>query len=204
MNTQTMTPERAATPSQVSFIAQLLDERDLFKDDRWFDAVNAMDADEYAAYIERVKEQVKTVTVGRASGIIRRLLALPRKTQAAQPSNRGAGYEVQLARAEVPAGHYAVDGPEGSVFYRVDKPTKGRWDGYTFVRQQSGDNHLRISKEVANWALVQIYRDGTEKAAKRYGKELGRCSCCNRTLTDPASIEAGIGPVCAGKRGWSY
>jgi hypothetical protein len=36
-------------------------------------------------------------------------------------------------------------------------------------------------------------------AAVRYGKLTGRCCSCGRELTDPASIEAGIGPICAGK-----
>lgn len=39
-------------------------------------------------------------------------------------------------------------------------------------------------------------------AAIRYGKVSGSCSCCGRELTDPRSIEAGIGPVCADKFGW--
>jgi hypothetical protein len=36
----------------------------------------------------------------------------------------------------------------------------------------------------------------------RYGRATGNCSCCGRELTDPASIAAGIGPVCAEKYGW--
>jgi hypothetical protein len=39
-------------------------------------------------------------------------------------------------------------------------------------------------------------------AAIRYGKVSGECSCCGRELTDPQSIERGIGPVCATKFGW--
>lgn len=39
-------------------------------------------------------------------------------------------------------------------------------------------------------------------AAIRYGKESGECSCCGRELTDPRSIERGIGPICATKFGW--
>ncbi|NDC88159.1 MAG: hypothetical protein EB075_05030 [Bacteroidetes bacterium] len=38
--------------------------------------------------------------------------------------------------------------------------------------------------------------------AIRYGKESGECSCCGRELTDPQSIERGIGPICATKYGW--
>ena len=36
-------------------------------------------------------------------------------------------------------------------------------------------------------------------AAMKYGKLSGRCCSCNRDLTDPVSIERGIGPICAGK-----
>jgi hypothetical protein len=39
-------------------------------------------------------------------------------------------------------------------------------------------------------------------AAIRYGKLSGECSCCGRELTDPRSIERGIGPICATKFGW--
>ena len=39
-------------------------------------------------------------------------------------------------------------------------------------------------------------------AAIKYGKESGECSCCGRELTDPRSIERGIGPICAEKFGW--
>ena len=39
-------------------------------------------------------------------------------------------------------------------------------------------------------------------AAIRYGKVSGECSCCGRELTDPRSIERGIGPICADKFGW--
>lgn len=39
-------------------------------------------------------------------------------------------------------------------------------------------------------------------AAVAYGKRFGRCSVCNRELTDEASVEAGIGPVCAKRYGW--
>jgi len=39
-------------------------------------------------------------------------------------------------------------------------------------------------------------------AAIAFGKRTGTCSCCRRTLTDPNSIAAGIGPICATKHGW--
>ncbi len=39
-------------------------------------------------------------------------------------------------------------------------------------------------------------------SAVAYGRVTGNCSCCGRELSDPASIEAGIGPVCASKYGF--
>ena len=30
----------------------------------------------------------------------------------------------------------------------------------------------------------------------------GKCCCCGRKLTTPASCESGIGPICAEKKGW--
>lgn len=33
--------------------------------------------------------------------------------------------------------------------------------------------------------------------AARLGHQFGVCVCCGRTLTDPQSVERGIGPVCA-------
>lgn len=39
------------------------------------------------------------------------------------------------------------------------------------------------------------------QAARDYGKRTGVCCCCGRELTDPESIAAGIGPICASKWG---
>jgi len=33
-------------------------------------------------------------------------------------------------------------------------------------------------------------------AAVATGKLTGRCCCCGRELTDPVSVERGIGPIC--------
>jgi Family of unknown function (DUF6011) len=40
-------------------------------------------------------------------------------------------------------------------------------------------------------------------AAKAYGQRTGSCSCCGRELTDPQSIAAHVGPICAEKYGWA-
>lgn len=39
-------------------------------------------------------------------------------------------------------------------------------------------------------------------AAVAYGKRFGKCSVCNRALSDEESVNRGIGPVCASRFGW--
>jgi len=50
--------------------------------------------------------------------------------------------------------------------------------------------------------IIMGAADDPLTAAIRYGKVSGECSCCGRELTDPRSIERGIGPICATKFGW--
>lgn len=48
-------------------------------------------------------------------------------------------------------------------------------------------------------ALEVLVNGDPEEAGKRYALESGNCYVCNRTLTDPKSIELGIGPICRGE-----
>lgn len=55
--------------------------------------------------------------------------------------------------------------------------------------------------EASTLATLNAIASDPAGAARRYGKETGICCCCGKELTDPASVEAGIGPVCATKWG---
>lgn len=66
------------------------------------------------------------------------------------------------------------------------------------VTRKGCDSHL--SDEVK--AVIMDAANDPLSAAIRYGKVSGSCSCCGRELTDPQSIERGIGPICATKFGW--
>lgn len=104
--------------------------------------------------------------------------------------------------ASVPAGRYAIGEGEDLRFYQVDKPTEGRWAGYTFIKIQASDDLYPVrDRDRRDGILREIAKD-PRAASIRYGHELGSCGVCGRTLTDPESIAAGIGPVCAGKSGW--
>lgn len=50
--------EKRASIKQVDWILRMLEEKDLFKSQKWFDSVNAMDATEYAAHLQSVKDRV--------------------------------------------------------------------------------------------------------------------------------------------------
>jgi hypothetical protein len=62
-------------------------------------------------------------------------------------------------------------------------------------------NHSVETHKRAEFALDQIEAD-PKAAASADGILTGRCSCCSRPLTDPTSIEIGIGPICLEKAGW--
>lgn len=150
-----------------------------------------------------------------ASGLIDWLSALPARddataretaTRQIAGAQKGATTGGQPTAEEVPAGRYAVDTEDGAVnalaFYKVDRPTEGRWAGYVFVKLMVSDSEERLSRATQTAVLAKIAAVGAEAAAARYGHELGRCGMCDRTLTNDESRARGIGPVCAAKAGW--
>ena len=56
-----------------------------------------------------------------------------------------------------------------------------------------------VSEDVTN--ILLDANENLLKLAQLYGHETGNCSICNRTLSDPLSIQMGIGPVCAKRLG---
>lgn len=55
--------------------------------------------------------------------------------------------------------------------------------------------------EVVEADILRVCADPHNEALA-YGKKFGVCCACNRTLTDPKSVEKGIGPVCEKTFGW--
>lgn len=102
----------------------------------------------------------------------------------------------------IEAGRYAIYDSEGVLqFYRLDMPSEGRWAGYAFLSQQVSDNFFPVrAVETRKYVLVKI-AISPQNAMLRYGKQLGICGHCGRTLTNEDSRKIGIGPVCAQKIG---
>jgi hypothetical protein len=82
----------------------------------------------------------------------------------------------------------------GAIYIKEDGQYLGKVLGNKFlkVRECSEDQEKRIIEASVN----------PKESAIKYGRMLGACSVCGKTLKDPESIELGIGPICAGKMGW--
>jgi hypothetical protein len=89
-------------------------------------------------------------------------------------------------------------------------PMTGKNAGFLYVKVD-GEYCGKVSPEgkyMAGWGnktdvtkdLMKIAADPAGEA-RLYGMRTGTCACCGRELTDPNSIEAGIGPICAEKWG---
>lgn len=98
----------------------------------------------------------------------------------------------------VAEGRYALETPDGAKFYKVSRPTEGKWAGYTFLDAQASDEFWPI-KAVASKVAILTAIAADPDALARYGRLLGVCGVCGRTLTDAESRAKGIGPVCEGK-----
>lgn len=115
--------------------------------------------------------------------------------------NPGPGTTLAKAAVEVPAGRYAVIDPTDGVFkfFHLDRPTEGRWKGYTFLKVRASDDlHSIRAKGHRDAVIAEIAKD-VEEAQTQYGVKLGRCYRCGRTLTDETSRALGIGPDCRSK-----
>jgi hypothetical protein len=104
-----------------------------------------------------------------------------------KPCYRAEGLKITLAPAT---------GRNAGALYVVEidfDAYQGKVEGTTF-RAVGGTSRDTLSR-------LQVIAANPMEAAVRYGRQTGRCSCCGRELTNKASIDAGIGPICASKWG---
>ena len=89
-------------------------------------------------------------------------------------------------------------------------PASGQNAGALYVKE--GDQYLgkvlrgkffgsRDCTDEVQGRIIAVASDPAN-AAIAYGKKYGSCAVCARTLSDPVSVERGIGPICAGRYGW--
>ena len=105
----------------------------------------------------------------------------------------------------------------GSVEFRLSGPNfryganvllayfRGTYAGW-INREGAFTSSRRLSPSLESEALdaFRTAAANPQAAARTHGHDTGHCSCCRRLLTDPVSVMAGIGPVCAERFGWSF
>lgn len=101
---------------------------------------------------------------------------------------------------EIPDGHYAVldSGPDDWKFYSFTTAgPNSRFPGRRYLKVQASDEfHLIRNAAHRRAILVTIGHVGVKESQAEYGKHIGRCGRCHRTLTDELSRSRGIGPDC--------
>jgi hypothetical protein len=141
-----------------------------------------------------------------ASAFITKYKDLPRKAVETTAAQINAGHAGPGTDATIPvrdaqgvrAGRYALVHTDGIKFYRITEG-KGRWAGRTFIEAQASDDHYPIRNAEARQTILAAIAENPLEAEQRYGRELGHCSRCGRTLTDETSRAYGIGPDCRSK-----
>lgn len=120
---------------------------------------------------------LSTLTVREASETIERLLARPRVTAV-------------TFVAELELGMYRLSNGD---IYRVQR---SRESGRLYAKKLDWANNSFVFESGAMRLLTADDRMTLDEA-KAWGVETGICCVCSAFLTDPKSVEAGIGPVCA-------
>lgn len=164
----------------------------------------------------------KSLTWGQAKGVLNCLRAAMAQRAEQQPV---AAAPAAPEPVTIPNGTYTVVVQGGHITLRLttadeDKFGPGKqiaaylngqdndndYQGFAFVTGTRFNAWKRFAMgyDAQKFALNVLLTGGLNNAKEAgiaYARESGRCCVCNRTLTDPESIENGIGPVCAGKFG---
>ena len=103
-------------------------------------------------------------------------------------------------RAERRAPHQpAIEVVEGRPYWSADREqvvmiARSKETGNLYGKVWDGDA-FRYQPGALRLAAIPM----TLEEAAAFGHQTGRCCCCARKLTNPESVAAGIGPICAGR-----
>jgi hypothetical protein len=189
--------QAAPTEKQTAFLRSLLAERE------------GVQAAELVRATLNAHRENGTLSKAVVSTAIGHLLDIPKATVKAGPVAEHRPGNVDLSVLEgLPAGRYFV----AETFVRVDRPAKGNWAGFVFVKRQpygpdtDGVRCALLNPAAGTAKVDEGYRhlldallEDPKAAAVEFGHRTGSCCVCGRTLTDPESIAKGIGPICEGR-----
>lgn len=113
-----------------------------------------------------------------------------------------------LDLSDIQSGYYAVPDGDTRLKVRIAHGKEGsKWEGYTFVTDGAEyGQQVRYGTQRPEGIYTGKIQDKLEvivanpqEAMRAYGRLVGQCGACGRLLENEASIEAGIGSVCASK-----
>lgn len=180
------------SPKNVSFAASLL-----------ASAKKGFLSDKQLFWVKKLVEPPPpptTIVVGDLSGVLtmfataRKHLKHP-KVKLALEDGSPVVLSVAGPGAKVPGSVNVTDGGAyGSNKWYGRIATTGAWE----VSKAAGSASTSIA------ALLTRFASEPEAVAAAYGKLVGSCCFCSRTLTDKRSTEVGYGPICAGHFGLAW
>jgi hypothetical protein len=74
------------------------------------------------------------------------------------------------------------------------------WNGSVQFKKSKDINPDLMEYKAITWYIGRLVNKPTSIPDNIVIYHLGICSVCQRQLTDPVSVEQGIGPVCRGRR----
>lgn len=86
----------------------------------------------------------------------------------------------------------------GDVWFSHGETLIGKLDGDTLKLFKARADQAQVDLGAVRSA-VQVIEADPRAAVIEHGKRTGICGICGRELSDPVSIELGIGPICAGR-----
>jgi hypothetical protein len=184
MSYPTRNDARPATTGQLGFIDSLIASRKIEIDD--------LPADVFETLLDVGGH--KDVTMGEASALIACLKALPMRDTPARAD--------RAAKAE--PGYYSLDGD----FYVIvtNKAGTSTYAKKMVVTAERFDMQHGRTRAKARWeyapgigARLAAAAPLTLEEAAAFGHLHGICAICCKQLTVPASVERGIGPICAAR-----
>jgi hypothetical protein len=170
------------TEKQGEFIKRLATERDLTVEH------------ENLLKVGRKRWTQNRLTKELASEIITELMRCPVKEQPA-PAPEVSLEGMHRVGEEIYKVQRAVHG-SGHLYAKRLTKTEFKFD---MQHGKTSDDGWKFEYAPGAMRLLSTDTKMTLEQAKEWGALYGTCCVCGRTLTNEESIEAGIGPVCAGK-----
>lgn len=99
----------------------------------------------------------------------------------------------------VPDSKYAVHIDGVLTFFELQTGVKGKWKGFRFLNRlvgHPGDWAKYAVKGEEKKRVLALIGENPAGSARTYGRNFTVCGVCNSPLSDPESVQKGIGPVC--------